>query len=210
MTSYTDMARQRSPTIVPGPTAHASVVVDHWLRRLPASRRQSVEQRLAAAVQRLPEATRLQILRKLHAEGEESPIPLGVEDLGCLPCAAMLLGCACEEGMGSWGALATAVVSVGTGVWGTLEQKDLQKDLAKMSGATQEQIARIQAEAAVEAQRILAEAQVATAQQAAAGMVGVAQSGAPIYKNLAIGGGVVAAIGLGVGAIFLMRKKKGR
>ena len=210
MTSYTDMARQRSPRIVPGPTADPSQVVDHWLQRLPPARRQAIEARLARAVRQLPEAARLQILRKLQAEGEQSPIPLGVEDLGCLPCAAMLLGCACEEGMGSWGSLATAVVSVGTGVWSTLEQKDLQKDLARMSGATQEQIANIQANAAIEAQRILAEAQVETARQAKEGIIGTAQSGAPIYKNLAIGGGVVAAVGLGIGALVLMRKKKGR
>lgn len=210
MTSYTDMARRRAPVVLPGPTAGAAEMLDHWVNTLPPAQRQAIEHRMLTLAQRLPEADRLRILRELRSRGIQLPAPLGVEELGCLPCAAMLLGCACEEGMGWLAPLAQAVASVGTGVWSTLEQKDLQKDLAQMSVASQEKIAQIQADAAIEAQRLLATAQIETARQAKEGIIGMSATGAPIYKQVAIGGVVLAAVGLSIGGYFLLRKKKGR
>jgi hypothetical protein len=211
MTSYTAMARERAPALGIPPNATMSDVVDHWFDQLPAARKRQVTADLMRAVRRLPEDTRLKILRVLRRQNEHLPEPLGVEHLdglGCVPCYAALLGCACQErGLGWVGALTTSIAQIGTGVWTTMEQKDLQKDLAKMSTSSQQEIARIQAEAAVEAQRILATAQIETARQAKEGMVGVAQSGAPLYKNLAIGGVAVVALGAG---FLLLRKRKAR
>lgn len=211
MTSYTDMARDRAPAVAPGPNADVEDVVDHWFDQQPPERKRAITARLMGLIRRLPESTQLKLLRHVRREHGQLPEPLGIEHLdgvGCIPCYAALLGCACQEkGLGWVGSVVTGIAQIGTGVWSTLEQKDLQKDLAKMSASSQEEIARIQAEAAVEAQRLLAAAQIETARAAASGAVGVAQTGAPIYRNLAIGGGIAVALAAGY---FILRKRKGR
>jgi|GEM_PF-2625838 len=200
--SYTDMAVDANIVRTAAPMTKDQIV-EQWMLNLPPARRQVIEQRLARLVAALPEWDKLQLHRYMVSKHETSPVPLGVDGLGCVRCGKP----GCMGGLGQWGSLVTGLVQVGGGIWSAQENKDLQKDLARNALRSDERIASIQAEAALEAHRILASATVETARQGRDGLIAVAQTGAPIYQKLAIGGAAIAALA-GVGLFLVLRKKK--
>lgn len=203
MPSYTQLAADLAPALLPAPAiASDPDTAERWFLALPPAVREKVQARLAEIIAGLPEAARLDLARYLALQGEASPVPLGVEGLGC---AGKQCSCGCPkaqvmQGLGQWGALITGLAQVGTSIYEAREMKDLQSTLADRTASSNERIASAQIAAAQQTQELLAQAQLEAARAAGAASVDRARVYAPW-----VGGAVVLAA---VGGFFLWRSKR--
>lgn len=120
------------------------------------------------------------------------------------------------------GSLTSAAMQVGTSVYNSRQQAELQKDLARDQSSLQKELAKLETQALIDTQKMQVEAQREAARLAAQAQVESARVGAQrdIYRyqsrsrfwdnhgNLLIGGGV-AVVGGGV-LLYALSKRKGR
>ncbi len=194
--SYTDMARMlapRRPGIrpptglsgdIPEPDLSSPEAAEAWMLSLPADVRKHLQDTLTAVAMSLPVNVQIALGQAIRSAGHASPIALPLDGLGCT----------CDTGQAGlgqdWGSLITGLVKAGTDIYSSQMQVDLQKSLAAKSAATDAAIAK---------------AQIA-AQQAIA--IANAQASGGTHKSALMWGGISLTLVLGIGAIYLIRRKK--
>lgn len=187
--------------MTPIPTDPAALEV--WFNDLPSDAQSKLINRTQALYRALPVALQQVVQRHLVEIGETPPVaPLNGYDM--------------VGGLGQWAALAMSLAQmgsqIGTSLYSSKEQADLQRDLQSSALSTNAAIVNAQNQAALQAQQILADAQKATAESAATALQ--AQADASLFGGMTAKTKatiVIAGLGVvGLVAFLALRRKRAR
>jgi hypothetical protein len=214
MPSYTDMATRAPAALPPQEVLTDPVLAEKWFLSLPPRAQDLLKQRLTRIVQSLPPVLQLELRRNIAQGGHANPVPSTIDGMGHFHTVSVRgQEFATSQELGQWGALVGSLIGAGMQVGGSLytarQEQRLTRDLQSNALATDATLQQAAINAQRETQMALIAAQTQAAQIAGGASVARAQINAPAVATALKWGGISVGVAVvGIGAYFVLRRKK--